>query len=229
MSKKRRTKMRRKFQKERVKCCPLSQAECVIVIDDALFEEIKECVERLDDEFIIFLEGTREERVAFIRSAYVPPQIVTRASVTSDEPFNPSRFVAVAHSHHHMGAFHSLTDEEGVDNAPISIVIARDGWCAKFAHRLPCGRWGVSRNVKVLRGSEYTPPPPPTLPTSEVSERSLGDCPERGEEVLTCGLRIKRNALLREIERKSKRPIDRYIERYTPNTLTWEPRRWPWT
>lgn len=196
----------RRFRIERVKSCPLSQSRCFIVIDDALFDQLEECVSELHDEFIVFLAGERRDRVAIIRDAYVPSQLVSSASVEAEEKFDPVRFAAVAHSHHGLGAFHSLTDEEGVDNAPISIVMATRGWCAKFAHKLPCGRWGVSRNVMFLRASEFSEFSSENASASEVSECALGDCPERasGRETLSCGLRVRTNQLLREIKRKSK-------------------------
>lgn len=196
----------RRFRVERVKSCPLSQAACAIVIDDALFEQLEECVRELHDEFIVFLAGERRDRVAIIRDAYVPSQVVSPASVEAEEKFDPARFIAVAHSHHTMGAFHSVTDEGGVDNAPISIVLSAREWCAKFAHRLPCWRWGVSRNVMFLRASRFSADTlSENINVSEVSELELGDCPERGtRETLSCGLRVRTNPLLREIQRKSK-------------------------
>lgn len=200
--------LKSRFRVERVKSCPLSQAACAIVIDDALFEQLEECVRELHDEFIVFLAGERRDRVAIIRDAYVPSQVVSPASVEAEEKFDPARFIAVAHSHHTMGAFHSVTDEGGVDNAPISIVLSAREWCAKFAHKLPCGRWGLSRNVMFLRASrsaELSENIIRAQTSLEVSELELGDCPERGtRETLSCGLRVRTNPLLREIQRKSK-------------------------
>jgi hypothetical protein len=210
----------RTFRNVRVKSCPLSQRRCVILFERDVFESLREAVSEIRDEFVVFLLGARSEAKARVTGVYVPQQTVSSADVEADEAFDPARFVGIAHSHHGMGAFHSATDERGVDNAPISIVMSKTEWCAKFAHRLPCGLWGVSRNVAITDG-ECESDLEVSSEASEVKVSELGDCPYWDGNPLPCGLRVKRSALIDEIRAKSKRKAElSYRYHYVPG-LGW--------
>jgi|GEM_PF-5158743 len=203
----------RRFRVERVKSCPLANAPCAVVFPDALFEDIVECVSEIRNEFILFLIGDRANRVAHVRDVYVPRQRVSAATVDAEEMFDPSAFIGIAHSHHDMGAFHSPTDEGGVDNAPISVVMSTRGWCAKYAHKLPCGRWGVSQNVMIVRESESRDAVARAsrdheVPRAPLSRARMGDCPDAragtGMTRVGCGITARTNVLLQEIRKMSR-------------------------
>jgi hypothetical protein len=183
-----------------------------------LLNDIWEAVEAFPDEFIVVLD-LDSEGLAITREVvgyYVPRQVVSSASA---EMIEPRPVVAVLHSHHHLGAFHSSVDEDGVDNAAISLVFSsRRGErererevVGKMAFSLPCGEVGLTRNV-VLNGEGHMPDPE-GMPA--VTARRSG-CPFAGHsaEVLPCGLRIRRNRLLEDIyERATRAERFLYIER----------------
>jgi len=213
----------RTFRNLRVKSCPFSQKPCVILFERDVLESLREAVSEIRDEFLVFLTGARAETRARVTGVYVPAQTVSLADVASEETFDPRKYIGVAHSHHGMGAFHSATDERGVDNAPISIVMSTTEWCAKFAHRLPCGLWGVSRNVTISDSYDETQnSESERVFEAEVKLSELGDCPYSDGNPLPCGLRVKPNALIDEIRAKSKKKFEyRVPARYYVPGIGW--------
>lgn len=191
---------------QRIERCPYSKQACAVYFDEDVFQQLTEAVSEWQYEFVVFLKGEKDhERIAVVRDVYVPKQTVTAASATAQEYFDPRKYVGIAHSHHQMGAFHSHVDESGADNAPLSIVMSTRGWCAKFAFRLPCGRWGVSTNVTFVRGKSHqgnVDEEKQRIVSATVTE--LGDCPEAGSSKTSCGISVRRNRIMEAIRQRAK-------------------------
>lgn len=83
-------------------------------------------------EWLAYLVGRRGKADGvniFVEDISVPPHANAGGASAEAEPFHiPEACVGMIHSHHHMGAFHSGTDQAYVDrNFPVSITVAFNG------------------------------------------------------------------------------------------------------
>ncbi len=102
-------------------------------------------------EWLAYLLGDEDTRYA--RDLFVPTQTATSGAVTFVGT-KPAGVIGVIHSHHHMGAFFSGTDDAYINqNNDISIVIAHKGIKAQVRWVTPCG-YKVVCEGKVIVESE---------------------------------------------------------------------------
>jgi hypothetical protein len=143
------------------------------------------------DEFILFLEGTRNGRSVHITGIHVPEQHNGPSTCESIEKFDPEKWLGIMHSHVNFGAFHSCTDEKGVDNAPISLVISRKSGggdlnyeiCGKVGVDLPCGSAGILKAM-VEFGPAVTEPKGWDKPASyTLADAIKSDCTHAYKEM----------------------------------------------
>lgn len=88
-------------------------------------------------EWLAYLIG--DENTRYVNDIFVPTQVASTASISSVGP-KPAGVIGVIHSHHHMGAFFSGTDDAYINqNNDISIVIAHKGIKAQVRWVTPCG------------------------------------------------------------------------------------------
>jgi hypothetical protein len=125
-------------------------------------------------EWLAHMIGRQSEKDNFfIEDISVPPHDVTGGASAEGKPlefnketgkytfYEPENCVGFIHSHHHMGAFHSGTDQGYVDrNYPISITVAfgeKSGFAydAVSYQRTPCGK-AITGKCEV----KYVQPPP---------------------------------------------------------------------
>jgi hypothetical protein len=114
-----------------------------------------------------------------------------------------------------MKAFHSTTDENGVDNAVLSLVFSAPVTgrevTGKLAFRLPCGEIGLTSKVEVVTENENKEGRI-VIPQETTIHKSKCPFANENSEKLPCGIRIRRNYLLEEIKRKTKIRIDPKLE-----------------
>ena len=77
-------------------------------------------------EWVGYLVGQIAEENFFVDDITIPPHKEALAAAAEVEPFNiPDNCIGIIHSHNTMGAFHSGTDHDYVDqNFPVSITVA---------------------------------------------------------------------------------------------------------
>jgi len=186
------------FDTRRIGECPVALATVgAVVFDNEVYDELLYAVRAYHNEFMVFLEGQRNNLIVAVKGYYVPRQEVTATSCEAKELFDPSRWVGIAHSHHDMGAFHSSIDQNGVDNAAVSVVMSAHGnWSAKLATQLPCGKLGVV-NANVSTELYETP-------TFVLAPGGRGDCPY---PTPPCGVRVYSIMEVLYERCRSQRPI----------------------
>jgi hypothetical protein len=123
---------------------------------ELLMEEYKH------QEWLAYMVGKQQEEVFCVEDIVVPPHARVTAASAEAEPFHvPDNCLGVIHSHHNMGAFHSGTDHDYVDqNYPISATVAngKDGqveWDAVSFGQTPCGK-----QVELKATVKYVKPKP---------------------------------------------------------------------
>lgn len=108
-------------------------------------------------EYAAYLLGTLEPLE--VQDYYIPEQEVSGAAVEIGSAEIPAdvanRIIGHLHSHHHMGAFHSGTDEHNM-NYPVNIVISYDKAVANVRMKMPCGAFMRSEAEVVLTGENIT-------------------------------------------------------------------------
>src|SRR5687767_10262531 len=134
-----------------IKDCPVIRASRgIITFDKDAIAMIAGAV-RDRDEWAVFLNGTRSADgfVVNVDRLTVPSQIRGGADVDIPEQTIADDVVGVMHSHHHMGAFFSGTDERSLNpRFPSSVVVAIANNNLGFAYKaegkvvLPCGSIG---------------------------------------------------------------------------------------
>lgn len=99
-------------------------------------------------EWLAYLVG--DENTRYVRDLFVPTQTATPGAINSVGP-KPAGVIGVIHSHHHMGAFFSGTDDAYINqNNDISIVIAHKGIKAQVRWTTPCGYKVVSEGAVII-------------------------------------------------------------------------------
>ena len=104
-------------------------------------------------EWLAYLVGKRREENFFVEDISVPPHASANGGSAEAVPFHqPKGCLGVIHSHHSMGAFHSGTDHDYVDqNFPISIVVAKTNntlsYNAVSFTVTPCGKATVGNSI----------------------------------------------------------------------------------
>jgi hypothetical protein len=203
---------KRMFSINRIQCIVAENTEGYIKFSAKLLDDIWQAVEEFPYEFIIILQLSQNnlELTRKVVGFYVPEQIVSH---TSAEMTEFTAVHAVMHSHNKMQAFHSTIDEDGVDNAVLSLVfsspITGRETTGKLAFRLPCGEIGVTNKVSI--GTEDKEGIM-TIPQETTIYKSKCPFANENSEKLPCGIRIRRNHLLEEIKRKTKVRIEPKID-----------------
>jgi len=114
-------------------------------------------------EWLAYLVGSiSKKKNIFVEDISIPPHAYAYGASAEAEPFHiPESCVGVIHSHHHMGAFHSGTDQSHVDrNFPVSITVAYNGdrsslvFDAVSCSKTPCGK-----DTTVKSTVKYVQPP----------------------------------------------------------------------
>ena len=108
-----------------------------------------------NQEWLAYLTGRiSEDDNIFVEDIVVPPHKEVGVASAEAEPFHtPENCVGFIHSHHSMGAFHSITDQDYVDkNYPVSITIARNGqnelvFDTVSYQKTPCGKGITLKSV----------------------------------------------------------------------------------
>jgi len=116
--------------------------QCSLVKDVIIFigNKPRQKIEFLMEEYahqewLAYLVGKQSKKENFfIEDIFIPPHAEASSTSAEAEPFHiPQKCVGVIHSHHSMGAFHSATDKEHVDqNFPISITVAKRNTALEF-------------------------------------------------------------------------------------------------
>lgn len=113
-------------------------------------------------EWLAYLVGrVSKKENFFVEDLSIPPHSEVSGASAEAEPFNiPEGCIGIIHSHHSMGAFHSLTDKEYVDkNFLVSITVAKKGLNLEFdaiSYQVtPCGK-GTTTKCPI----KYVLPPP---------------------------------------------------------------------
>jgi hypothetical protein len=216
---------KRMFRIERIECIVANSSTGYVKFPEEFLNDIWQAVEEFPYEFIIILQLLQNdlELTREVTGFYVPEQIVSQTSAEIAEFITA---YAVMHSHHKMQAFHSMTDENGVDNAVLSLVFANPVTgheiTGKLAFRLPCGEIGLTRNVIIGTENEKGKM---TIPQETTIYKSKCPFANENSEKLPCGIRIRRNHLLEEIKRKAKIRIDPKIDLETDDHYYYF-RRW---
>lgn len=198
------------FSFKPVKSCPVVKAaQGVVHIDKDVLAMIAHATDAEPIEWAVTLHGRRAENglEVWIDDVNIPPQRRSGTEVDlNEEIVHKGNLVGILHSHHSMGTFFSMTDENELNRRfPISIVVAKyttagrsitiessgfeeSAWLG-FAYyavgqvMLPCGRTGVVE-FKIVPSGEGTEDWPlqwePKLAvTEEYGKSSIGDCPEQ--------------------------------------------------
>jgi hypothetical protein len=134
---------------------PVEKITCSLVCSPKVYLEPvpKQKLEYLMEEYpsqewLAYMKGRISKEGNFhIEDLYVPPHASASGGSAEAEPFTqPKNCLGVMHSHHHMGAFHSGTDDSHVDrNYPLSITVAfGQGKALTFSaisfNKTPCGK-----------------------------------------------------------------------------------------
>lgn len=112
-------------------------------------------------EWLAYLVGRISKKENFfVEELSVPPHKEVSGVSAEAEPFHiPENCIGVIHSHHSMGAFHSVTDQDYVDkNFPVSITVAKKAQVLEFdavSYQItPCGKRTTSKcSVKYVQPS----------------------------------------------------------------------------
>lgn len=153
------------FNTNRVEHCPVIDANgATVYIAAELQEQLLVALYGWNQEFGALLTGTRNGRTVHVTGIEIPEQYNDRTSweMVNNLDADWDQYIGFLHSHVAMGAFHSCDDEQGVDNAPVSLVISRTKgglsdtdpieWAGKVATVLPCGSAGILRVGSVVWG-----------------------------------------------------------------------------
>lgn len=107
-----------------------------------------------NQEWLGYLVGSvSEKKNVFVEDISIPPHENVSSVSAEAKPFNiPEKCVGIIHSHHHMGAFHSGTDQTYVDkNFLVSITVARGNQGLSFDavnnQKTPCGKTVTGKSV----------------------------------------------------------------------------------
>jgi hypothetical protein len=152
------------FEIETVEGCPVTKgSEGVITFTPEQIAMVAGAV-RDKIEWMVLLHGERSADGYEVRvdRFTVPPQYRSGAEVElAEEIALPEDCVGVMHSHHHMGAFFSHTDDTELNpRFPSSIVVATANNNLGFAYRacgkvaLPCGALGLVDFELAIVGNE---------------------------------------------------------------------------
>lgn len=154
----------KKEHEEAIQCSFIKSP--VIYIELAPRRKIELLMEKYTyQEWLGYLVGRLTDKENFfVEDLVIPPHAFAYGASAEAEPFHiPDRCVGIIHSHHSMGAFHSVTDQDHVDkNFPVSITVARGGqgqglvYDAVSYQTTPCGKSTTSKGVV-----KYVAPPPP--------------------------------------------------------------------
>lgn len=174
------------FKVPRVYSCPHTKGNGVVHITPEVIAELAGAVLE-KDEWAVLLLGERSEdgRDVVVNDLRVPPQKRSSGDVDVDDVVITPDIVGVAHSHHHMGAWMSVTDNETLNpRFAVSIVISNKemnqylgfGYKAVGKVKLPCGSWGEM-------GFHIQPTEGPEVATAnyEPVGTHLGDCLQNKE------------------------------------------------
>ena len=137
-----------------------SHKKTSIAFDAQKWRELQHLMHEMGHlEFAAYLLGTLEPLQ--VQDHYIPEQEVSGAAVEIGSAEIPpeiaSRIVGHLHSHHHMGAFHSGTDEHNM-NYPVNIVISHEATVANVRMKMPCGSFLRSTAEVVLTGDNIVVP-----------------------------------------------------------------------
>jgi hypothetical protein len=111
-----------------------------------------------NQEWMSYMVGQVTERgTIWVTDLIIPPHKEARAASAEAEPLcAPKECLGVLHSHHHMGAFHSGTDQSYVDkNYPVSITVAFDKKSDALEYdvvsygKTPCGRETIVKGTVI--------------------------------------------------------------------------------
>jgi len=103
-------------------------------------------------EWLAYMVGKHKKENFFVEDIVVPPHASVSSGSAEALPFHqPKNCLGVIHSHHTMGAFHSGTDHDYVDqNFPISVTVAKNssslGYDAVSYLITPCGKTTVGKS-----------------------------------------------------------------------------------
>jgi hypothetical protein len=136
---------------------PAEQITCSLVKPSKVIIEAlaKQKIELLmkeypSQEWLSYMVGETEP-VMRIKDIVIPPHASASSGSAEAEPLHvPEHCLGVLHSHHHMGAFHSGTDDAYVDrNYPLSITVAIGAQGLDFDaimwQTTPCGKLLLSK------------------------------------------------------------------------------------
>jgi hypothetical protein len=132
-------------QAAEVVTCSLTKPAKIIM--DALAKQKIEILMREypHQEWMSYMVGVLEPEVR-VKDLVIPPHAHASGGSAEAEPMHvPADCLGVLHSHHHMGAFHSGTDDAYVDrNYPLSITVAIGAQGLDFDaimwQHTPCGK-----------------------------------------------------------------------------------------
>ena len=133
-------------------------------------------------EWLAYLVGKKTGDNFFIEDISVPPHAYAVGASAEAEPFNtPENCIGIIHSHHTMGAFHSGTDHDYVDqNYPVSITVAkRQGSSLEF-DCISFGKTPCKKTTSVKAEIRYVSPEP-TFDTGVWLEKAK-DHREKGKQ-----------------------------------------------
>lgn len=196
------------MKNERYECSVAHEGNVEIVLSKLLMEMVLDTASRVQHEFIVTMYAVTLGAAYVVVDYDVQQQTVSPTSAALDvhASARAGYLLGFLHTHPGMAAFHSRTDEDGVDNAAFSVVLGtRDrSWAAKAAVLLPCARLGLVRARVVARDIEEEELAAATaelvrLPRPEPAGHFVAGCPEAAA-VVTCGL--PSNRLLRLVQER---------------------------
>lgn len=171
------------FKVETIKNCPHTRRSSgVIYLEPQLISELSSAVYD-KDEWAIVLLGVREEGGWIVRVSdyFIPPQVRESAHVKILEFDMTPEIVGVIHSHHHMGAQFSGTDDRELNpRFPSSIVVGQDRSSYLGFEYEACGKVQLACGTTGLVNFYIQPTVGPAVTAGVVKavhkETDLGDC-----------------------------------------------------